>query len=268
MSFNSKLKNAIEKNKSRVCVGLDIDITKLPAGLTSTKEDILIFSKAIVDATKDHVCAYKPNMAFYEALGFDGLELLNEVCEQIPSYIPIIMDSKRGDIGNTAAKYAKSIFEDFKADATTLSPYMGFDSVEPFLKYEDKTSFILCVTSNKSSIDFQKVKFEEKFLYEIVAEKCNEWNINNNVGLVVGATNPYELKTVREICPSLPFLIPGVGAQGGSAKDCVENALTVNGEIIINSSRAILFASSDNNFAEASNQAVFALKEEINSYLN
>lgn len=268
MSFYSKFKNAILKNNSRVCVGLDIDANKLPVGLTAKKDDILSFSKSIIDATKDHVCAYKPNMAFYEALGFDGLDILHEVCEQIPSYIPIIMDAKRGDIGNTAAKYAKSIFEDFKADATTLSPYMGYDSVKPFLDYEDKTSFILCVTSNSSSTDFQKVKFDDKFLYELVAEKCNEWNQHKNVGLVVGATNPEELKTVRSICPDIPFLIPGVGAQGGSVKDCVDNALTIDGEIAINSSRGIIYASMENDFANAANKAVLKLKEEINSYLS
>jgi orotidine-5'-phosphate decarboxylase len=242
MSFNEKLANAIKKNSSRVCVGLDVDINKMPDQYSKDSKGVLEFNKMIIGATKDYVCSYKPNMAFYEALGLDGIEVLKETIDMIPNDIPVIVDAKRGDIGNTAKQYAKAIFEDLGGDAVTLAPYMGYDSVGPFLEYADKTSFILCVTSNKGSVDFQKQKIGDKYLYEIVAQKCNEWNVNKNVGLVVGATNPTELKVVRDICPDVPFLIPGVGAQGGSAKECVDNALTDSGEIVINSSRGIIYA--------------------------
>lgn len=267
MNFIEKLQNATQKNNSRVCVGLDIDPLKLPEHLKKEKDPVLIFAREIIDATKDLVNSYKPNMAFYEALGINGLEILKKIMAYIPKDIPVVLDAKRGDIGNTAAMYAKSIFEDFNADATTLHPYMGFDSVQPFLAYKDKMSFILCLTSNPGSADFQKQKIGEEFVYQAVARKCLEWNVSGNIGLVVGATNADELKVVRELCPSLPFLIPGVGAQGGSLEAAVNYGLMLQGKILINSSREILFASNGLDFVQAARGKAIAMRDKINAIL-
>jgi orotidine-5'-phosphate decarboxylase len=266
MGFRDKLNAAIKKNDSRVCIGLDPDPEKIPPCLKKNQLAILEFNKAIIEQTADIVCAYKPNMAFYEALGFSGIQALKNTIDMIPSDIPVILDAKRGDIGNTSARYAHEIFEIFGADATTLSPYMGFDSIEPFLKYQDRTSFVLCLTSNKGSVDFQKQKLKPdgKFLYEIVAQKCSEWNTSGNIGLVIGATDSDELRRIREICPDMILLIPGVGAQGGSLEKSVKYGLTPKGEIIINSSRDIIYASADADFAKKARQAAIKLRDEIN----
>ncbi|HAR63030.1 MAG: orotidine-5'-phosphate decarboxylase [Candidatus Margulisiibacteriota bacterium] len=267
MNFQEKLRGSETKNNSKLCVGLDIDPQKIPLILRKEKSPILFFNKAIIDATKDLVCAYKPNMAFYESLGVEGLALLKETLSYIPQNIPVILDAKRGDIGNTAAMYAKAIFEDLKADATTLHPYMGYDSVQPFLDYSDKMSFVLCVTSNKGSIDFQKQKVGDQYLYELVATKCKEWNKSGNVGLVIGATNPEELKKVRELCPGMIFLVPGIGAQGGSLEDAVRYGLMYNSNIVINSSREILYASSESDFAQKARNKAQDVRDRINSLI-
>ena len=267
MKFLDKLLQASRKNNSLVCVGLDTDEEKIPLFLKGEDDPILTFNQRIIDSTRDLVCAYKPNLAFYEVLGTRGWEALKETCEYIPAEIPIILDAKRGDIGNTARMYAKALYEVMKADAVTISPYMGKDAVLPFLEYEDKGSFILCLTSNKGASDFQLSLIEGKPLYEIVAEKVLSWNEKSNCGLVVGATYPEQLKKIRQIAPGLPFLIPGVGAQAGEIESTIKYGTDNKGELaIINSSRAILYASSGEDFAKAARNETLRLRDSINLY--
>lgn len=265
MNFTEKLDAAVKKNNSLLCIGLDIDMKKIPSSLLNKGDPIFDFNKAIIDATKDLVCAYKPNIAFYEMYGIYGLQALIKTIEYIGGEIPVILDSKRGDIGNTAAAYAKSTFEIYKADAVTLNPYMGFDSVEPFLSYKDKGLFILCLTSNQSAKDFQTDGPEP--LYKQVAKKVKIWNNWGNCGLVVGATKAEELKEIRGVVGDMPILIPGIGAQGGELSQSVRFGVNKKGErAIINSSRGIIFASSGEDFAGSAKVAARKLKEEINSY--
>jgi len=267
MKFFEKLLNVSRKNNSLVCVGLDTDLKKIPKFLLEEKDPIFAFNQRIIDSTSDLVCAYKPNMAFYEACGSKGWDALKKTCEYIPEQIPIIIDAKRGDIGNTAKMYAKAFFEGLKADAVTVNPYMGKDAILPFLEYEGKCAFVLCLTSNKGAKDFQLSIIDGRPLYEIVAEKVLSWNEKNNCGLVVGATYPQQLKRIREIAPSLPILIPGVGAQAGDIESTVKFGTDKNGELaIINSSRAILYASHEKDFAQAARNEAMRLRDLINLY--
>ncbi len=263
MKFIDKLHKSSQKNNSLLCIGLDIDLSRIPQTLLNQSDPIYLFNREIISATKDLVCAYKPNMAFYEMHGMYGLSSLVKTIEFINSLnIPIILDAKRGDIGNSSAAYAKAIFQVFKADATTLSPYMGQDSVEPFLEHKDKGIFILCMTSNSGAKDFQ---FPD--LYKSVAKKAKEWDHNKNCGLVVGATKPEELKEIREIVPDMPLLIPGIGTQGGDIEKTVKNGVNKKGEnAIINSSRSIIYASQNQDFAEAARSAAKDLRDKINEY--
>ncbi len=233
------------------------------------KVNILEFNKAIIAATCDLVCAYKPNLAFYEALGPEGLAILEKTVEYIPSDIPIIGDAKRGDIGNTAKAYAKALFSTFGFDAATINPYLGFDSIEPFISYRNKGVFILCRTSNKGASDFQDLLCASGSpLYEVVAQKAKQWNAYGNVGLVVGATYPEELKKVRSICPEMCLLIPGIGAQGGDLASAVGYGVDAQGEkAIIAISRQILYASKEKDFAEAARNVAERIRNQINSYL-
>ncbi len=260
MTFVDKLLAASRRNNSLLCVGLDPDPSQMP------KVGALEFNKAIVDATSDLVCAYKPNLAFYEALGSKGLETLQKTIEYIPSHIPIIGDGKRGDIGNTAKAYAKALFSTFGFDAATVSPYLGFDSIEPFILYKAKGVFILCRTSNIGAMDFQNMLDSEGVpLYERVARKAKEWNVYGNIGLVVGATYPEELKRVRELCPEMPLLIPGIGAQGGELASAVKNGVDGRGEkAIIVAGRQIIYASRGKDFAEAARRSAEELRDKIN----
>ena len=229
----------------------------------------LEFGKAIIDATHDLVCAYKPNLAFYEALGIEGLTVLVKLTEHIPSDIPIIGDAKRSDVGNTAKAYAKALFSTFGFDAATVNPYLGFDSIEPFISYRDKGVFILCRTSNSGASDFQDLhSIAGLSLYEEVAQKAREWNVYGNIGLVVGATCPEDLKKVRSICPEMPFLIPGIGAQGGDLASAVKYGMDAKGErAIITVSRQIIYASRERDFAEAARITAEEMRNQINSYL-
>lgn len=268
MNFIEKLTGATRRNKSLLCVGLDTDPELIP-----DKLGVFEFNKAIIDATSDLVCAYKPNLAFYEATGDEGLDALKRTVDYIPENIPVIADAKRGDIGNTATAYAKAIFSLFNFDATTVSPYLGFDSMEPFIEYHDKGVFILCRTSNAGAVDFQslrcEVEKEKRPLFEIVALKAKEWNTHGNIGLVVGATYPEELRLIRQSCPDMPLLIPGIGAQGGDVALTVRYGVDARGEkAIINSSRQILYASREKDFAEAARQAALTLRDQINQQLS
>jgi len=263
MKFLDKLLNASRKNGSWLCIGLDPDPELMP------QVDVLQFNKAIIQATFDLVCAYKPNLAFYEALGTEGLAILEKTIKYIPRDIPVIGDAKRGDIGNTAKAYAKALFSVLGFDATTVNPYLGFDSVEPFISYKHKGVFILCRTSNKGAADFQNLCTNGLPLYEAVARKAREWNVHGNIGLVVGATYPEELKRVRSICPEMPLLIPGVGAQGGDLASAVGYGVDAQGEkAIINVSRQILYASKEKNFAQAARNTAEKIRSQINDYRN
>ncbi len=269
MNFIEKLTNATRKNKSLLCIGLDPDPKRMP-----DKVGIFEFNKAIIEATADLVCAYKPNLAFYEAMGNEGLDALKQTVKYVPDDIPVIADAKRGDIGNTAKAYARAIFDNFDFDATTVNPYLGFDSVEPFIQYQDKGVFILCRTSNAGAVDFQSLKCETEEhsyrpLFELVALKASQWNIYGNIGLVVGATYLEELRLIRQSHPNMPLLIPGIGAQGGDLAATVRYGVNAKGEgAIINSSRGIIYASPGKDFAQAARQAASSLQEQINYFLS
>ena len=269
MNFKEKLQKIVQKNNSLLCVGLDIDKDRLPQFLYQCEDDpYFVFNRGIIDQTKDVVCAYKLNMAFYEALGINGYTLLEKTIDYIPDEIVVILDGKRNDIGNTAKKYARSLFEVLSADAVTVNPYLGFDSVKPFVDYKDKCSFILCRTSNPSAVDFQDLSFSNKKMYEIVADKIKEWNTFYNLGAVVGATYPNELKNIRKILgEESPILIPGIGKQGGDVQKTVQNGTNKDGEMaVINSSRGIIYAGDGENFAQESKKQAVSLRDEINKY--
>lgn len=267
MNFTEKLTAAAKKNKSLLCVGLDPD-----PGMMPDKVSIFEFNKAIIDATCDLVCAYKPNFAFYEAQGNEGLDALKHTVNYVPGDIPVIGDAKRGDIGNTARAYARAIFDYYGCDAATVNPYLGFDSIEPFIQYRDKGIFILCRTSNASAVDFQSLRCEveggAQQLFEIVAQKASQWNTHDNIGLVVGATYPEELRLIRQHYPDMPLLIPGVGAQGGDLASTVRYGVDKQGQqAIINSSRQILYASREKDFPQAARRAAAGLRDQINQVL-
>ena len=261
MGFFEKLKAASRMHQSLLCVGLDTDVDRIPPSL---KGDVLAFNRAIIEATSDLVCAYKPNIAFYEAMGARGWRTLRDTIRAVPEDIPVILDAKRGDIGNTARMYARAFFEKLGVDAVTINAYMGFDAVEPFLAYEGRCAFILCLTSNPGSADFQRLRCEGKPLYRWMAEKTVAWSERGACGLVVGATHPEELREIRDTVPKLPFLIPGLGAQGGDVAATVRFGTDANGEgAILNSSRGILYASDGADFAEAARTAAERLREAI-----
>ena len=267
MIFTEKLAQASRKNQSLLCVGLDTDPALIPSGLS-----IFEFNKAIIDATADLVCAYKPNIAFYEALGNPGLDALKRTRDYISADIPVIIDAKRGDIGNTAAAYARSLFDYYDFDAMTASPYLGYDSLESFISYQDRGVFILCRTSNPGAVDFQSLTCKtdggEKMLFEVVAEKVNSWNKYGNLGLVVGATYPEELKLMRQRYPELPLLIPGVGTQGGELSLVAQYGVDAGRQrTVINSSRQVLYASRGKDFAGAARNVARDLRDRINSFL-
>ena len=254
--------DACRRNRSLLCVGLDPDPAKLPV------KDVFEFNKAIIDATADLVCAYKPNLAFYEALGVRGLQALKKTVAYIPKDIPVIGDAKRGDIGNTAIAYARALFGYYKFDAVTLNPYLGYDSVEPFLDYKDKGVFVLCRTSNSSASDFQDLvdNFGMKF-YQSVALRAGDWNTAGNVGLVVGATCPEELREIRKLCPQMPLLIPGIGAQGGDLELSVKYGVDVNKEkAVIVAARQVIYASKGADYAQAARRTASELRDIINRY--
>ncbi|HEX78897.1 MAG TPA: orotidine-5'-phosphate decarboxylase [Dehalococcoidia bacterium] len=266
MDFTEKLNAATEKNESLLCIGLDPDPELMPDRI-----GILDFNRAIIDATRDLVCAYKLNFAFYEAFGSDGFDALRFTADYIRDEIPVIGDAKRADIGNTAKAYARAIFSSLGFDAATVNPYLGFDAIEPFIEYRDKGVFILCRTSNPGSADFQSLNCnannETAPLFELVADKASQWNEYGNIGLVVGATCPEELKAIRSKHSDMLLLIPGVGAQGGDIKKAVSSGVDANGKkAIINSSRQIIYASRGKDFDSAARKAASRLRDQINRY--
>lgn len=257
MNFIDMLRNATVRNDSYLCVGLDPEPSRFPGEWRGRPEKIYDFCAAIVDATADLVCAFKPQIAYFAAhCAEDQLERLMQHIRSHAPDIPVILDAKRGDIGSTAEQYAKEAFERYGADAVTLSPFMGFDSVEPYLAYPGKGAFLLCRTSNPGGDDFQNQRLAsvegQPLLYEHIARLVQgPWNRNGQLGLVVGATYPQEIEKVRALAPNVPLLIPGVGAQGGDAVATVKAGLRADGLIVVNSSRAILYASGGVDFAQA-----------------
>lgn len=272
MGFKEKLTARWHKSNSLLCVGLDPDITKIPVHIASGPEPLFEFNRAIIDATADTVAAYKPNSAMYEASGRSGVEQLQKTCAYIETNypdIPILLDFKRGDIGNTNNYYAQYAFDYLGVDAITIHPYMGKEANEAFLTYKDKGIFVLCRTSNPGAGEFQDLEVGGKKIYQIVAKNVMaNWNDNDNCALVIGATYPKELATIRkELGDDVIFLIPGAGAQGGAAQETVKAGVNSRGTgMIINSSREIIFASSGLDFAEAAKAKATELRDEINSY--
>lgn len=263
MTFIEKIRAAAEKSDSLVCVGLDTDPEKIPSHLGNTIDAVLTFNRKIIEATADYVCAYKPNSAFYEALGSAGIDILRKTCESIPSDIPVILDVKRGDIGNTASRYASFAYDYIGADAVTVNPYMGFDAVGPFLKPE-KCAFTLCLTSNPSAADFQFLETGDGPLFETVARKAREWSAKGGIGLVAGATKPEHLGRIRELAGEMPVLVPGIGAQGGDVEAVVRECGGKAGLTIINNSRGVLYASNGPDFQDAARESLDTLRREIN----
>ena len=265
--FAEKLLGAAQRNQSLLCIGLDPDPELMPI------EDVAEFNRAIVEATADLVCAYKPNLGFYEALGVPGLEALRRTLETIPSHIPVIGDAKRGDVHRF---YARGMFEVWGFDATTVNPYGGRDTVEPFLAYRDRGVLVWCRSSNPGARELQDLTVTPPFggdarpLYEQVAMQASSWNDAGNVGLVVGATYPDELRRLREICSEMPILVPGVGAQQGALEKAVEYGVDGRGRnVIISSSRSVLYASRDpKGYVQAARQEAEKLRTGINHVLN
>ncbi len=272
MDFKLKLSNLTSKNNSLLCVGLDPDITKLPESLRGSGTPYFSFNKAIMDATADLVCAFKPNSAFYEARGAGGIEELKQTCMYIQQRypeIPIILDFKRGDIGNTNNNYADFAFDYLGVDAVTIQPYQGREAVQSFLDYKDKGIIVLCRTSNSGAGEFQDLSVDGRKLYLTVAENvAKNWNTNDNCLLVVGATVPEELAEIRALVgDDMVFLVPGVGAQGGDVEATVNAGKNTSGTgMIINSSRAILYADGSESFAEVARQMATETRDEINKY--
>jgi orotidine-5'-phosphate decarboxylase len=243
----------IKKKKSFLCIGLDVDVDKIPSHLLSNEDPIFAFNKAIIDATHHFCVAYKPNTAFYEAYGLKGWKSLEKTINYLNETYPeifTIADAKRGDIGNTSAMYAKAFFEDLAFDSVTVAPYMGKDSIEPFLAFKDKHTIMLALTSNEGAFDFQTKKINEKEVYKHVLETSKNWKNSENLMYVVGATKAEYFKEIRKIAPNSFLLVPGVGAQGGSLQDVCKYGLTKNIGLLINSSRGIIYASKDLNFAK------------------
>ncbi len=270
----TELYEQIKIKKSFLCVGLDSDIAKLPPHFSSFKEPIFEFNREIIDATAQYTIAYKPNLAFYESAGAEGFAQLKKSAEYIKEKYPnifLIADAKRGDIGNTANQYAKAFFDIMPFDAVTLSPYMGGDSITPFLQYKDKWAIILALTSNKSAEDFETLRVsnenDKPYLFEKVINKTKELGDINNIMYVVGATRPEQLSEVRKIIPEHFLLVPGVGAQGGTVEQVAQMAYNTNCGLIVNSSRGIIFADSSKDFAKVANEKAFDLQQQMVKFI-
>ncbi len=267
-----ELINQITGKKNYLCVGLDTDITKIPLHLRSHPNAVFEFNKAIIDATKDFCVSYKINTAFYESMGIKGWEALEQTVNYIPSTHFKIADAKRGDIGNTSAQYAKTFFEVYPFDAVTVAPYMGEDSLRPFLDYKDKWTIVLGLTSNKGSSDFQQLMVssetsKKQFLYEKVMQRIAEWGTLDNLMFVVGATKTQQLEDIRNAFPDHFFLVPGVGVQGGSLKEVSKATLITDGGVLVNASRAIIYAGNDENFAIDGRRVAKEYDSEMKEYL-
>lgn len=260
----------IRKKKSFLCIGLDVDLNKIPSHLLAEEDPIFAFNKTIIDATH-HLCvAYKPNTAFYEAYGLKGWQSLEKTINYLNTNYPeiyTIADAKRGDIGNTSTMYAKAFLEDLAFDSVTVAPYMGKDSIEPFLAFKNKHTIMLALTSNKGAFDFQTKKIDDIELYKHVLETSKSWQNSENLMYVVGATKAQYFKEIRKIVPNSFLLVPGVGAQGGSLQDVCKYGLAENIGLLINSSRGIIYASNNTDFAEKAAEKAQLLQQEMGVFL-
>ncbi len=269
MNFE-EIVSSIKEKKSYLCIGLDADINKIPKHLLKTDDPVFEFNKKIIDATKDLVIAYKPNLAFYESLGSKGIESLSKTIAYIPKDIFKIADAKRGDIGNTSTMYAKSFFETLNFDAVTLSPYMGKDSILPYLEFENKWTILLSLTSNSGAEDFQYLKIEgtNEKLFEKVINSSLSWSSNQNMMYVVGANRTEDFVKIRKIIPNHFILVPGIGAQGGSLKDVSINGMNNNCGLIVNLSRSIIYSDSSINFEKIVRKKAHSIQIEMSKYLS
>ena len=260
----NELISQIKQKQSFLCVGLDTDIERIPKHLLKLEDPVFEFNKQIIDATKDLCVAYKPNIAFYESMGVSGWRSLQNTLNYIPENILIIADAKRGDIGNTSRMYAKAFFENLNFDAVTVAPYMGSDSVMPFLEFSNKWVIILALTSNKGGLDFQNIKDEDgKQLFEQVLETSKTWGTDENMMYVVGATRANQLSAIRNIIPNHFILVPGVGAQGGNMQEVAEYGLNSDCGLLVNSSRGIIYAGDGTDFAEKAKEQAQKLQQEM-----
>lgn len=271
MTFLQKLNSIIEKNNSLLCIGLDTDQEKIPQHLLKNEDPVFEFNKNIIDTTSDLVCAYKPNIAYYEKDGIEGLKALKKTVEYLQNQypkIPIICDCKRGDIGSTSLQYAKSLFDYYQFDAVTVNPYLGFDAIEPFSQYKNKGIIVLCKTSNNGASDFQDLLIDNNPLYLKVAEKVIEWNKKyGNFLMVMGATWPEQIEKVRKMTKDMFFLVPGVGTQGGDLGNTLKFGLTEEKSgLIINSSRGIIYAGNDKDFSQKAREKAKEMVDIINKY--
>lgn len=268
---NSQLISEIQKKRSFLCIGLDVDLQKIPPHLLDNEHPIFEFNKAIIDATHHLAVAYKPNTAFYEACGIEGWKALKMTIEYLNNHHPeifTIADAKRGDIGNTSKMYAKAFFEDMNFDAITVAPYMGKDSVEPFLSFEGKHTILLALTSNTGASDFQTKKIDEMEVYKKVLETSKKWTHSENLMYVVGATKAEYLSEIRQIIPDSFLLVPGVGAQGGSLEEVSKYGLNKDVGLLINSSRGIIYVSQGNDYAEAARDSAESLQKQMQKILD
>ncbi len=266
----TQLIEQIHQKKSFLCIGLDVDLTKIPQHLLQTEDPIFEFNKAIIDATHDLCVSYKPNTAFYEAYGLKGWQSLQKTIEYINSKYPeifTIADAKRGDIGNTSTMYAKAFLEDLNFDSVTVAPYMGKDSVEPFLAFENKHTILLALTSNEGAFDFQTKLSDGKEIYKYVLETSKSWKNSQNLMYVVGATKAEYFTEIRQLVPDSFLLVPGVGAQGGSLQEVCKYGMNSNVGLLINSSRGIIYASNGFDFAEKAREEALKLQKEMEGIL-
>tara|TARA_B100000767_G_scaffold275785_1_gene315583 strand:+ start:2489 stop:3316 length:828 start_codon:yes stop_codon:yes gene_type:complete len=262
----SALKNQILLKKSFLCVGLDVDLDKVPPSIKAMEDPLFEFSKAIIDSTAAYAVAYKPNIAFFETYGSQGMASLKRVMDYLNKNHPeifTIADAKRGDIGNTATHYAKAYYETYNFDSITVAPYMGKDSVEPFLNFEEKYAILLALTSNEGSSDFQIQKVGGQLLYEKVIQTSAQWKGSDRLMYVVGATKANAIKGIRDLIPDSFLLIPGVGAQGGSLAEVAENGLNLDVGLLVNSSRGIIYASTDTDFASKAGDVAYDLQKQM-----
>lgn len=257
----------IRKKSTYLCVGLDPDIKKIPPHLLKYDQPVLEFNKAIIEATSDICVAYKPNVAFFEALGLDGLHILHETRQLIPDDCFTIADAKRGDIGNTATMYAKAFLKQMDFDAITVAPYMGRDSVEPFLEFNDKWGIVLGLTSNAGNQDFQRKLINNTPLYEQVMTTCMQWGTEDNLMFVVGATNEADFEHIRSFCPDHFLLVPGVGAQGGDLEKLSQYGLNKDVGLLVNSTRGIIYASNGKDFAEKAREKALEINEQMKTLM-
>lgn len=264
MTYFERLEAAARRNQSRLCVGLDPDPARIAGG------EVAGYLREVIAATRDLVCCYKPNLAFFEAFGAEGVAILSETLAAIPDDIPVLADAKRGDIGSTAEAYARGIFEAWGFDAVTVNAYGGRDAVEPFLAYPDRGVYVWCRSSNPGAADFQDLPVRdrsgvERPLYEVVAQSARGWNANGTIGLVAGATYPEQIARLRSLCPELPFLVPGVGAQGAALEEAVRAAqFQGGGGFIVNASRGVLYAGGGDDFAATARSEAGRLRDAIN----